>query len=171
VEVRIQFQGPSKVPARPDLVSETVEGIPKGGNSLGAARMNRYELREHISSIREEAFPIEGSTHGQHEVQILIEPHGLNLPKERQSPLPFPKPQEGFPHPNQSVFMERVQTQRLVEGSPGPGELFPGQSGIAEAHIKLDGVRVERKALSKHLEGPFEIPVVIQPVRLLVVFL
>ena len=67
--------------------------------------------------------------------------------------------------------MEGVQSQGLVEDLPGPRELFPGQPRIAEADVELDGIGIESEALSKHLEGPVKVAVVVKPVRLFVVFL
>jgi len=53
----------------------------------------------------------------------------------------------------------------------GPGELLTGEPRIPQPDVQLDRVRIKRKALFEHLEGPFVVTVVVQLVRLLVVFL
>ena len=67
--------------------------------------------------------------------------------------------------------MGRIEAKGLVKGPSGPGELLPSQPGVSQAYIELHRIRIERKALSKHFEGPVIISIVVKPVRLFVVFL
>ena len=67
--------------------------------------------------------------------------------------------------------MGGIQKKGLPEGFSGPGELLPGQPGITQPYVQLHSIRIEREALSKHLEGPVQIPIIIEPMRPFVVFL
>jgi hypothetical protein len=145
-------------------ITQCRHGVPVVGT-------DRHDLREHILRFCNQSFTVEGPAHGEHELYVLFETQVSNLPKEGEGLLSVPQAEKGLPHSDQSFFVERIQGQGLMERSPGPGEFFPGQPGVSEAHVEVHGVGIERKALSKHLEGPVKIPVVVKPVRPFVVFL
>jgi hypothetical protein len=83
----------------------------------------------------------------------------------------IPQTEKDLTHAHQSIFVGGVEGKGLMKGPAGPCKLLPGQSGISQAYIQLNRVRIERKALSKHFEGPIVISVIVKPMRFFVVFL
>jgi hypothetical protein len=85
----------------------------------------------------------------------------LDFPKTGQGGGLVPETKKDFTHTNECIFVSGIEGESLVEGPSPPGELLPGQTGVPQAYIQLDRVRIDRKALSKHFEGPIVISIVV----------
>jgi hypothetical protein len=171
VKVRIKPQGPPEMPAGLHLVSQAVETIGQGRHGVGEIGAGRDGLGEEIPGLGKEPLPIEGSTHGEHQLHVLVETHLPDLSEETQSLSLIAQAEKDFAHPHKGILVGGIHGESLLKRPPGPGELLTGQTSISQTYIEIYGIRIERKALSKHFEGPVKISIIVQLVCLFVVFL
>jgi hypothetical protein len=171
MKVGIQPQGSAEVPAGFQLIPETVKAVCQRSGGFSVVRTNGNGLGEHITGLGKEPLSIQGSAHGEHEIHILIEAHVLDFSEVCQRLSVVTHSEQNLTHTDQCVFVDGIQHQSLVKGPSGPGKFFSGQTGVAQPYVELHRIRIERKALPKHLEGPVKIAVAVKPVGLLVVFL
>jgi hypothetical protein len=171
MEVCVDSQGTADLPTRSDIITKPVERVAEGRRGFGTVGTPSRRLRKHIPAFAVHGCPIQRPSHGQHELDVVIESERSNLIEEAQRLRSFSETEKGFAEPHQSVFMRGIKHRRTLERVASPSILLPNQSCIPKADVEFYGVRMHTETLFQHLEGPIIVAVIVELVRLLVVFL
>ncbi len=81
------------------------------------------------------------------------------------------EPHQRLAEPDPGIIVFGIENERLLEGLPGPGVLLPGEPGVAEADVELDGVGVELESFLQGCECCFVVTAVILLVRTFIILL
>jgi hypothetical protein len=98
MKIGVETECPPEMAAPFHFVPQTMEAIGESGYRFRHVRPNRNGLGENIPGLRIEPLSIEGPAHGQHQLYILVETHGLHFAEVGQSFILLPKSEEDFPH-------------------------------------------------------------------------
>ena len=175
-EVDPSLKHPGGEPKRPTemaggvyLIPQSVEGIPEGCNSLSGVRTGCNQARKNVPGLIKPSIPIKRPPHGEHQFDIVVEAHALDIGEELQGFFLASETKEDLAHPHHCVLMIGLKFQGVMKGTTRPGEFLPSQSGVSQTDVKLYGIRIKGQPFLQRLKRPVQIPVIVELMRMLVI--
>jgi len=74
-----------------------MQRIAERGRRIRAVRSGRCGLRKDVPALGIERLPVQRTPHGEHELDVVIVPHGRDFVEKPQCVLLLTKAQQGFP--------------------------------------------------------------------------
>ena len=134
MEVGVQAQGSSDLPTRSDLITEPVERIAERGRRLGVVGSGRRGLGEPVSARGVETLSVKRTSHGQHELDIVLEAHGGDTLEQAERRFLLTESEQRLTEAHQAVLVPIVEDESTLECLPRPRIFLPGQTSVAQPH-------------------------------------
>src|SRR5436190_3709454 len=109
------------------------------------------------------------STNLKHQLDVVRVPEFECSTEAAKRGVILPELEQCFAKPGKSVFVFRLEHERLLERAAGPREFLPRELCIPNPHVQLYRIRIENESLSKYGERIVILALVVELMRALVI--